>query len=51
MMGIAANYGDIRETSYLSPNQFLLSKEVFEMYLSSVKNNDDDNISKNKGGH
>ena len=30
-------------------NQFLLSKEVFEMYLSSVKNNEGDDITKNKG--
>jgi hypothetical protein len=50
MMGIAANYAYIWETSYISPDQFLLSKEVFEMYLSSDKNNEDDDIIKNKGG-
>ena len=48
MIRIAANFADIWETSFMSPDQFLLSKKFFEKCLLSIKNNENIGINKDR---
>ena len=48
MMKIAANYGDVWECSYLTPNEYFSLNERFERLLKRVQNNEESKEPQNK---